>query len=303
MKYLFSFALICILPLVSKAQDLDSLMKSMEPSDSGSVVSATFKSTKLVLLQTNETQKKYDLAFWIAHRFGDIGGTFGGSHTLYGLDAATDIYFGFDYGISDRFTIGIGRSRANELYNFLAKYRLLQQKNQGSPIAITLFGQAGYITRKSFNSTEFGQQSDRISYNFQAIIARKFSDNLSMMLVPGLLIRPDQIITNNPSNLASLAVGGRLKLTKRFSLVADYTWVNGFGRSKNFNSGFYNPLGIGFEIETGGHVFSLDFMNATAITENNFIADTQKSWTNGGVRFGFAVSRNFTLRKTNIKIK
>lgn len=287
----------------SSAQNLDSLLQDMEPKDSGTVIQAAFKSSRLVLLNTNKTQKKYDLAFWIAHRFGDIGGSFGGSHTLYGLDAATDIYFGFDYGISDRLTIGIGRSRANELYNLSLKYRLLKQRKNNFPLAITLFGQAGYITRKSFNSTEFLHQGDRMSTNWQIIISRKFSDQLSLMMVPGLLIRPDHLIPNNPQNLTSLGFGGRLKLSKRFSLIADYTWVNGFGRAKNFSSGYYNPLGIGFEIETGGHVFSLDFMNATAITENNFIADTQKSWTNGGVRFGFAVSRNFTLRKTNIKIK
>lgn len=286
-----------------KAQNLDSLMQNMEPKDSGTIASASFKSSRLVLLNTNKTQNKYDMAFWIAHRFGDIGGSFGGSHTLYGLDAATDIYFGFDYGISDHLTVGIGRSRANELYNLFLKYRLKEQKVNGFPFAITLFGQAGYITRKSLNSTEFLKQSDRISYNLQAIISRKFSEQFSMLIEPGLLIKPDHVIQNNPENLASLGIGGRLKLTKRFSLIADYTWVNGFGRSKNFNTGYYNPLGIGFEIETGGHVFSLDFMNATSIIENNFIADTQKSWGKGGVRFGFAVSRNFTLKKTNIKIK
>ncbi|MBK0382020.1 hypothetical protein I5M32_03530 [Pedobacter sp. SD-b] len=294
-KTAFILLLFNFLALGLYAQDMDSILNQMSSNVAKEKVEATFKSTHLVLLNTNETQKKYDLAFWIAHRFGDIGGKFGGSHTLYGLDAATDIFIGFDYGITDKLTVGFGRSRANELYNFLIKYRLLEQQKEGFPFAVTLFSQAGWITRAEFNNSEFLKPGDRLSYNLQAIIARKFSSNFSAMVLPGILIRKDRIINNNPEALYSLGIGGRLKITKRFSLIADYTWVNGLGRNKDFNQGYYNPLGVGIEMETGGHVFSLNFMNATSIIENNFIADTQKSWKNGGVRFGFGISRNFTL--------
>src|SRR6476661_5085372 len=117
--------LICISNLVF-AQNADSLLKTLVQETENNIIQSTFKSTHLVLLQTVETQKKDDLAFWIAHRFGDIGGEFGGSHTLYGLDAATDIYIGFDYGVTDRLTLGLGRSRQNETFNFLGKYKLVQ---------------------------------------------------------------------------------------------------------------------------------------------------------------------------------
>tara|TARA_R100000935_G_scaffold2632_4_gene7059 strand:+ start:6808 stop:7707 length:900 start_codon:yes stop_codon:yes gene_type:complete len=287
----FLFSTVCI------SQDVDSLMNELAQDSRPDRVIATFKSTKLVLLQTNETQKKNDLAFWVGHRFGDIGGEFGGSNTLYGLDVATDLYLGFDYGITDELTIGIGRSKFNESYNLLAKYKLLQQEEAGIPVSVTLFGQSNWITREEFQNNEFPNQSDRISHFAQIIIARKFSSSFSFMINPGFLARSQVMDPEDSENMFVLGMGGRLKLTKRFSLIADYTWVNGLGKPSNLDTKYYNPLGIGIEIETGGHVFSLNFQNAPYIIENNFIPNTQKSWEDGGVRFGFAISRNFYIGK------
>lgn len=303
MNKILLFSLVTVTSICS-AQDVDSLMNTLENDARPDIVIATFKSPKLVLLQTNETQKKNNLAFWVGHRFGDIGGEFGGSHTLFGLDVATDLYLGFDYGITDELTIGIGRSKADETYNLLAKYKLLQQLEEGMPVSVTLFGQSSWITREEFQINEFPNQTDRISYFAQVIVARKFSSSFSFMINPGFLAR-SQAQVNDPNDkegLFSLGMGGRLKLTKRLSLIADYTWVNGLGRPSDLDTKYYNPLGIGLEIETGGHVFSLNFQNAPFITENNFIPNTQKSWEDGGVRFGFAISRNFYVGKKRPKI-
>lgn len=286
---------------ICSAQEVDSLMNSLVEDNKPDAILATFKSPKLVLLQTNETQKKNNLAFWVGHRFGDIGGDFGGSHTLFGLDIATDLYLGFDYGITDDLTVGVGRSKADETYNFLAKYRLLKQLEEGMPVSVTLFGQGSWITREEFQDNEFSNQSDRISYFAQVIIARKFSSSFSFMLNPGFLARPQVADPNDKEGLFVLGMGGRLKLTKRLSLIADYTWVNGLVRPTDLDTKYYNPLGIGLEIETGGHVFSLNFQNSPFITENNFIPNTQKSWEDGGVRFGFAISRNFYVGKKRPK--
>lgn len=296
MKYLL--ILFLVNPLFGVvAQDIDSVMQSMETGVEKEPVIATFKSPKLVLLQTNETQKEKELTFWVGHRFGDIGGEFGGSHTLFGLDGATDIHLGFDYGLSDDLTIGIGRSRFNETYNLQAKYRLIKQIENGSPLAVSIFGQSSWITRKEFFNNEFPEETDRISHFVQVILARKFSPNLSLMLNPGYLFRseaqPED--ADDQQNFFVIGVGGRLKFTKRLSIIADYTLVNGLDRPDDLNTEYFNPLGIGLEIETGGHVFSLNFQNATYITANNFIPNTKKSWQDGGVRFGFSISRNFYL--------
>ena len=294
MKKLYTFYLILSFSGLF-AQDLDSLMKSLSTDTKKEPILSIFKSPKLVLLQTNETQKRNNLTFWIGHRFGDIGGEFGGSHELFGLDHATDIHIGFDYGFTDEITAGFGRSKFNETYNFQGKYRLLRQLNEGLPVAVTLFGQSSWITRREFFNNEFPDESDRISHFLQVIIARKFTTSFSLMLNPGYLFRPQIEDPNDKKNFFVLGMGGRLKFTKRLSLIVDYTWVNGLDRPTNTETKYYNPLGIGLEIETGGHVFSLNFQNATYITENNFIPNTQKSWEDGGVRFGFSISRNFNL--------
>ncbi|MCM4155434.1 DUF5777 family beta-barrel protein [Gramella sp. AN32] len=279
-----------------KAQDIDSIMATI-PAEDNYKTEATFKSPRLVLLQTNETQKAKNLAFWVGHRFGDIGGEFGGSHTLYGLDVATDLYLGFDYGITDQLTVGIGRSKFNETYNALVKYRVFWQEDQGLPFSATLFAQSGWITRKPFFNDEFPAESDRISHFFQLIIARKFGPGISLMATPGYLLRPDAQVQDldDRSNLFVLGFGGRFKIMKRISIIADYTIVNGLSRPDSLQTDYFNPLGIGIEIETGGHVFSLNFQNSPYIIANNFIPNTTKSWSDGGVRFGFAISRNFNL--------
>ncbi|WP_300435655.1 DUF5777 family beta-barrel protein [Christiangramia sp.] len=278
-----------------KAQNVDSIMADISQ-ENDYKVQATFKSPRLVLLQTNETQKAKDLAFWVGHRFGDIGGEFGGSNTLYGLDVATDLYLGFDYGITDKLTIGIGRSKFNESYSALIKYRLLWQ-DDAMPVSITFFEQSSWITRKPFSNNEFGSEGDRISHFFQAIIARKFSPGISIMVNPGFLVRPEAQVQDfqDSANLFALGLGGRFKILKRISIIADYTFVNGLSRPEDLQSDFYNPFGVGVEIETGGHVFALNFQNSQAIIANNFIPNTTKSWSDGGVRFGFMISRNFSI--------
>lgn len=289
---------IIALPIALHAQDADSLLSQFGSNDSTGKVNATFKSTRVVLSHSTETQKKYDLDLRIRHHFGDIGGSFGGSHTLFGLDGATDLFIGLDYGVTDRFTVGIGRSRQEELYDVFLKYKLLEQsQDKTRPVTITLVGQTGLMAREE-NSNEFDKYSNRFSHMLQALVARKFSQTLSFQVMPTYLIRSQSLDELDNNNLFSLGFAGRLKLTKRLSFVADYQLVNSFGRPEEVTENLYNPLGVGFEIETGGHIFSLNFMNSEYILENNFIPNTRKSWTDGGVRFGFTISRNFTLVKS-----
>lgn len=284
------------------SQQADSLLNTLDSGKSDKMVDAVFKSTRVVLSQSSETQKKHDLDLRIRHHFGDIGGRFGSAHTLYGLDVASDLFIGFDYGITDDFTVSIGRSKQDELYNFSGKYKLLKQKRDGGlPVNLTLFAQMGWIAREPFSASEFSTYTDRFSYFFQPIISRKFSSRLSLEFMPGLLIRKNTADPRDPEQLFSMGFAGRMKLTKRLSFIADYTLVNGLSRPKDLSQAYYNPLGVGLEIETGGHIFSLNFMNSEYILENNFIPGTKKSWTDGGVRFGFTISRNFTLFKSKNK--
>lgn len=284
------------------AQSIDSLLNALDSNQVKPKVEAVFKSTRVVLSHSSETQKKHDLDLRIRHHFGDIGGRFGSAHTLYGLDVASDLFIGLDYGLSDDFTVAIGRSKQEEMYDFSGKYKLLkQQQNGGNPVNLTLFAQMGWIAREPLNAAEFENYTDRFSYFFQAILSHKFSSRFSFQTMPGYLIRSNVSDPNDAESLFTLGFAGRMKLTKRLSFVADYTLINELSRPDDLMEDYYNPLGVGLEIETGGHIFSLNFMNSEYILENNFLANTKKSWTKGGVRFGFTISRNFTLFKSKNK--
>lgn len=277
----------------------------------------TFKSTMIVNAQSNETLYKHDLVFNVSHRFDDIAGEFGGIKTFFGLDNSTDIKIFFEYGVSDRLTLGIGRAKGSpevrkvnvpfnslrELWEGKLKYRLLRQtRDDHVPFSITLFGNAVISTRSSnptpSSDVHFQDFSDRWSFTGQIILARKFSDRFSFALLP-TIVRRNYTAFKDQHNLFALGLGGRWQFNRNMAIIADYFISFRSEESRDYFSAhgvtFYAPLSIGWEIETGGHVFHIDFTNATAILENQFIPYTTRSWTKGEFRWGFNISRTFTL--------
>jgi hypothetical protein len=209
--------------------DLSAIVDQNEP-EGEEFVTATFKGFRIINAQTNETAKKHNLHFNIAHRFGDIGGNGGGIHTLYGFDNSTDIRFSFDYGISDRLQAGVGRSKGNEpyteLYDGNIKFRLLRQTTDNKmPLSLTLYGIAGISGRRpstdSTSDASFSSTSDRMSYTTQAIIARKFSQSISLELLPTWSHR-NYVSFEDENDIFALGIGTRIKITKRFAFIADY---------------------------------------------------------------------------------
>lgn len=297
--------------------DLSSIFADSLQENSASVI-ATFKSGVLINAQTNETLHQHDLLFKIGHRFGDIGGPVGGSKTFYGLDMISDNLIGFEYGITNQVTVGVGRDKGaannvnvnqTQLWYGTLKYRLLQQTMDNSvPIAITLFGR-GVISsmgsQPTNNDAHFTNFKSRLSAVGQVIIARKFSDRLSLELLP-TYIRRENVVAPDKQNMFAIGIGGRLKFTEHMAIEMDYflpfrsqQTINYF--NKQYNTIFYNPLSVGLAIETGGHVFHIDFTNATSMMENQFIPGTVSKWGKGQFRWGFNFSRTFTLGKSESK--
>lgn len=279
----------------------DSLMKMLSVPEKGEPVIATFKATRLILSQTTETVKKKELNFLVIHRFGDIGGAAGGGKTLWGLDNSSDIYIGFEYGLTDNLNIDFGRSKFEQLLELGLKYNILHQKTDDSmPVAVTLIGKAG-LKPYHVNTNVFDDYTNRLSYLAQAVIARKFSSALSMQVSPIFLRNnlPYPFLAGNEQNIFALSAAGRLKFSKRMGLVLDYVHPFSNFRNNSVNPRFYDGLGVGIEIETGGHVFTINFTNAQAISEMNYIADTESSWGKGQFRLGFTISRIFDFNKKN----
>ncbi len=293
-KKLLPVSFLVFLSFALKAQDsLWTLLQSQTKAENEKVI-ATFKSTKIISAQTNETMKKRNLDFRISHLFGNIGNSSGGGvHTLYGFDQSNDIRIAFDYGITDRLMISLGRNKRQENLSGAAKFRILEQTTDDKvPLAITLYANAAY-TPKSDPENIYTPAARRMSYCGQAILARKFSSRFSVEALGSYIHRNLIDLRVNPTDkndLVSLGFGGRFKFTHSVAVIADY-----FYNFRDVSTGIkmYNPLSAGIEIETGGHVFSIMFTNAVGLLENDFIPNTSDTWSNGGYKFSFNISRVF----------
>lgn len=294
-------------------EDMLSLLDSVGSPKVHEKTIATFKGSKIINAQSIETIKAKTFEFNISHRFGNSGTQNGGGHALYGLDVVSDVRFGFDFGITNNLTLGVGRSKQKELIDGLLKYKILSQTEDNHiPVSLVFYSDVSY------NPQSFAQfysavvtvrnlkQKDihRFSYINQLIIARKFNSRISMELIPSYQHRNFILASFNPDNgavetndLFSIGTGIRIKLSKRFCIIADYFYTISKYRTKNSVNPFYSPLAVGIEIETGGHVFHLNFTNASGIIENNFISNTTDSWLKGGFKFGFNISRVFNYRR------
>ncbi|MEO6904191.1 MAG: DUF5777 family beta-barrel protein [Bacteroidia bacterium] len=301
-----------VLSLNGFAQDdMLSLLDSVGTKNISERTIATFKGSKIINAQTTETVKKGTMDFNVAHSFGNVGvQSNGGAHTLYGLDNIVDVRIGFDFGITNDLTIGVGRSKQKELIDGLVKYRILNQTtNNHIPFSVALYADMAYnpqqasIIYSGVDLTSITKKSiHRFSYVSQLIIARKFNWRFSMELLPTYQFRNFVVGNINPENgsietnsLFSLGTGLRLKLTNRFAIIADYYYIFSKYRDNNTATPFFPPLGLGFEIDTGGHIFHLAFTNCSGIIENNYIPNTTDNWLKGGYKFGFNISRVFNL--------
>lgn len=305
MKAISLFLISCSLCITTQAQD--DLSAMFKDSTGHQPVIGTFKSTRIIMGHSNETLKKHELDFRVAHRFGDAGGSFGGGKTAFGLDNSTDIRIAFEYGITDDLMIGISRAKGSgdlsQIFEGLAKYRILKQTTDDHiPISLSVFGNVTVSTMTSSDDatspSHFEEFTDRMTYVGQAIIARKFGDRLSLTLSPTYIHR-NRVGFMDMNNIFALGGSGRIKLSKRLAFIAEYYYPFRSQSSKDYFKAqgvkFYNPLGAGLEIETGGHVFSVNFTNSTAILENQFISETRASWLQGQFRWGFNISRRFSL--------
>ena len=258
------------------------------------LVFQTFKDTRIINSHSVETVPNRKLDFRIGHRFGNLKG---GWQTLYGLESAADVLFGFEYGVSNELTIGVSRTKgAGELSALVSpsiKYRILHQKTDNSmPLSLTLMGVSTISTMTSAEGdvlTNFDKFAHRVSYTAQVLIARKFSQRFTLQVMPGYTHR-NKVDFDDENGIFSVGAATRIQINKIFGIIADATFL-----LTDRPEGFYAPMGIGLEIDTGGHVFQVNFTNATGIIENDYIPYTTSNWGNNEFRLWFTISRIFNL--------
>jgi hypothetical protein len=275
----------------SFSQDTTDLLSGLgdEPPKKEYVYNA-FKSSRVIMAHSMEMLRPGVLDFRILHRFGRVNG---GAYEFFGLDGPATVRLGLDYGITDDLTVGIGRSSFNKEFDGFVKYRVIQQSTGPKSFPLSLVGVAGstLTTLKWSDPARENYFSSRVAYYGQLIIGRKFTDGITLQLMPSIVHRNLVPTKEDPGDLISTGIGGRFKLSKRISLNLDYHFV--FNNNDQFN----NPLSVGFDIETGGHVFQLHFTNSQGINERSFLANTEYDWGDGDIFFGFNISRSFQIKK------
>lgn len=273
--------------------DLLKQLQSQTPPKREPVI-ATFKGFKIINIETNETTPKGNLDFRVGHLFGNIFPESGGGlKNFYGLDASADIRIAFHYGITPWLTAGIAHIKRNQTFEGIAKLKLLQQKsNGGSPLSIALFGEVTYTVKdtKDYPLEGLDEMPHRLGYCTQLILARKFGSRFSLVLAP-TWVHHNIVSPSDSNDVFSIGGGFRLKVTRSSAIVADYF----YNISPTNLENHYSPLGIGWEIETGGHVFTIMYTNSIGLAEADFIPNTQDSWKKGGVKLSFNISRMFKL--------
>lgn len=269
-----------------------------------SPVLATFKGTKVITGQSNENIAKKHLNLLILHRFGELKDD-AWYYSLLGIDEAT-VRIGFDYGISDKLMIGVGRSSKTKVYDFSVKYKIAQQKiggNKNFPLAISYYGNMGIDTKTFIEPARDNYLTSRLSFCNQLIIARKINTSISLQITPTFIHRNLVAKTSDPNDVIALGLGGSFKITRSTRLNVEY-YPRLTGRDElipNTTNKFEDYLAVGFDIETGGHVFQLMFSNSMYMYEQGFVAQTTGKWSDFGVRLGFNLSRTFSFDETNKK--
>jgi len=290
------FAIIILLLFAGAAvhaQDsslLKMLNDSMAAHPKNAYVFGTFKAEHIVNMQTIESPAQGNLNFVIQHRFGTLNS---GSYNFFGLDNAT-LRLGLDYGITDDLAVGVGRSSYLKTFDGYLKYKLFKQtEGGGMPVSVSLIGTITDFTQ-DLTDEVFLNTSDRTAYSGELVIARKISSSLSLEVTPTYLHYNFVPTPQDKNDIFALGLGGRMKITRRMSINAEYDVVP---KNQIVSYSVHNSFSLGWDIETGGHVFQLVFTNSQSIVPTQYIAQTTGTWGKGDIYFGFNISRNFNLKK------
>ena len=300
-----SFLFGCIALSGFKANAQDDLMNELNnnlPKEK-QYVFATFKSTRLIDGSSVECQGPGVLDFRISHRFGPVSD---GAENFWGIDNAyTKI--AMDYGINRWLMVGIGHSAYNKEYDGSVKVKLLrQQVGGGSPVTITYFGNMSIETLPTPTLADSSYKwlvTNRMFFTNQLLIARKFSKTLSMQIMPTVVHYNLIDSSKNSNNTFAIGIGIRKMFTRSSAITAEYYYrLNNTSLMVNGQQ-TYNTFSLGYEVETGGHVFQLMLTNAQGLNERTFIGQTTDQWAKHQLHIGFNISRVFTVVKPKGYVK
>jgi hypothetical protein len=274
----------------------DDLLALLGEDSTTTYTMATFKATRVINMHSIESPGAGVLDFRISHRFGPFSS---GANNLFGLDVAS-MRLGFEYGVTDKLMAGLGRSNVNKEIDGFLKYKLLRQSKgfKNTPVSVSLFASMVLRTAPWADPERKNYFTSKLYYCWQLLVARKFNERLSIQLAPTLVHRNLVTYLSEKNDVLAMGAGGRYKFTKRTSFNMEYFYV----LPNQLTADYANSFSLGFDIETGGHVFQLHVTNSSPMNDKGFITETTGRWDKGNIQFGFNVSRMFTLKqKSEIK--
>ena len=287
--YIFFFFFLFLKITNSFSQNLDSLFNDPPKSQETEYATATFKTTRIILGHSVENPAKNELLFTISHSFGQMNS---GAYQLFGLDQST-IRFGLEYGINKNLCVGVGRSSYEKTYDGYLKYKIFKQSTgkRNMPVTINLLVGTAINSLKWADPTRKNYFSSRVSYETELMIARKFTENLSLQITPTYIHKNlvPRIIDQN--DIFAIGFGGRYKITKRLAIAAEFYYLIP-GQTAKDNT---NALALGIDIDTGGHIFQIRISNAQPMFDRAMISETQGKWSKGDIFLGFNINRIFSL--------
>jgi uncharacterized beta barrel domain-containing protein DUF5777 len=274
----------------------DDLLSEIDTVKVDTRVESAFKSLKIVNIESTKLAAKGDFYFIVAHRFNYLKNGF---DDFFGLDDA-NTQLKFLYGVNEWLTVHVSRSGFQETYDLAAKYRLKSQEKDGFPFTLVGFNSLAINTEMKEEDYPGMEFKNRLSYVAQLLVSRKFSENLTLELAPSFFhentvrdvydANANPILPNPQDNSQfAIGMGGRYKITKRWSVNMDYA----AHLNRASESNYRNPLSIGVDLETGGHVFQMHFTNSRAMHETGFLGQTSGRWEKGEICFGFNLVRVF----------
>lgn len=305
MKY-FYLLVLCFFAGTARlaAQNEPDLLSLLGKDETIDYATASFKTSRVINGHSIENTAPGVLDVKISHRFGPVRN---GVYDMFGLDGA-NIRIGADYGITNHLMVGFGRNSLEKMLDGFVKYKILRQctGKRNIPVTLIYLIDAQLRTQKFANETRTNYFSSRLYYTHQVLIGRKFSESFSFQLMPTLIHRNLVATKADKNDVFAIGAAGRIKLTKRVALNAEYYYVPS-GQIASLP--YHNSLSLGFDIETGGHVFQFHFTNSRDMTYKGFITETGEDWffknsttgkLMGGMRFGFNISRVFTIVKPRV---
>ena len=295
-KILFLTALTSVVS-VSSLKSQDDLMMMINKGDKPVIdyTSATFKSTKIVIGQSVQTPPKGNLNFQITHHFGAINT---GYENLFGLKLSS-VRLGLDYGVTTWLGVAVGLNTDKNTWDGDVKIKLIRQCRGAKriPITVDLFGNTAIATYKWTDNTRTDYFTSRVTYSCQLLIARKFSNSLSLQITPSMVHKNLVPKTADKNDIFTLGGGGRFKLTRRMSVNAEYHHLFS---GQVVSTKAYDSFSLGVDIETGGHVFQIFLTNSSGEYEQTYLTETRGKWSNGDIFLGFNINRMFTIVKPKL---